>query len=391
MLPAGAAARALCTRCLRPTGLCWCAALPSLETRTRVLILQHPRERHAAVGTARMAHLALPQSTLRVGVDFSRDPVACEAIRENAFVLFPGPDAEDVATFVPAGPVTLVVIDGTWPHARRVLRENPQLQALPQLCFSPARPSEYRIRRQPAEHCLATIEALAHVLGHLENNPARFEELLAPFHQMVGAQLHYRDVVAAGRGHEKRPARPPLVPRLLTDAGPRLVCVHGEVNGWSAGDGRFAEIVQWIAVRVATRERFAAVLSPRGDLAPGTAQDLGIAAHDFEAGESVSAFSARWRAFVNEDDVLVSWRSTAMEALAREVPLPPIRVDLRPIASRFSLGRTGTVFDAVTRLAAQPIAPWAPGRGGLRAAALEAVTRHILHPARALHSRARSA
>ena len=67
--------RSVCARCRRPPVVCYCAVLPSLPARTRVLLLQHPRERHVAIGTARMAHLALPSSTLRMGVDFSRDEV----------------------------------------------------------------------------------------------------------------------------------------------------------------------------------------------------------------------------------------------------------------------------------------------------------------------------
>ena len=380
MSPPVARGRVLCTRCLRPTGVCWCTNLTALETRTRVLILQHPRERNAADGTARMAHLALTGSRLRVGVDFSRDPVVSDAIRGSAVLLFPGPRALDLETFAPDGPLTLVVVDGTWPHARRVLRDNPQLRALPQLRFSPPRPSAYQIRRQPAPHCVSTIEALAHVLGRLERDPARFEALLVPFHRMVADQLRYRDTVAAGRGHEKRRPRPPSVPRSLTRAGERLVCVHGEVNAWSPGDpaGRPAEIVQWVAVRVATGERFAAILAPRGDLAPDVALHLGITAPDLEAGESLSTFSERWQAFVRRDDLLVGWRLHAMEAFAREMPLPSSRLDLRPIASRLLPGRTGTVIDMAKRLGRERGETWAPGRGGLRAAALEAVTRHIL-------------
>jgi DTW domain-containing protein YfiP len=45
-----------------------------------VLLLQHPKERRVGVGTARMAHLALPNSELRVGLDFSADPVVQAAV-----------------------------------------------------------------------------------------------------------------------------------------------------------------------------------------------------------------------------------------------------------------------------------------------------------------------
>nr|MDQ3300003.1 DTW domain-containing protein [Myxococcota bacterium] len=47
-------------RCRRPQVVCYCAALPRIDTSTRVVILQHPRERDMAIGTARMASLCLP-------------------------------------------------------------------------------------------------------------------------------------------------------------------------------------------------------------------------------------------------------------------------------------------------------------------------------------------
>ena len=57
---------------MRPERVCYCAHVVPIETRTRVILLQHSRERRMPVGTARMAHLALPQSVLRVGVSFDK-------------------------------------------------------------------------------------------------------------------------------------------------------------------------------------------------------------------------------------------------------------------------------------------------------------------------------
>ncbi|MBZ0236419.1 MAG: DTW domain-containing protein [Deltaproteobacteria bacterium] len=62
--------RERCLRCRRPLAVCYCDALPRIETRTRVVILQHPRERDMPIGTARMASLCLPGSELHVGVDW---------------------------------------------------------------------------------------------------------------------------------------------------------------------------------------------------------------------------------------------------------------------------------------------------------------------------------
>ena len=62
--------RALCLRCLRPRRACWCPHLRPVESVTRACILQHVRERKTAIGTARMAHLSLPNSELHLGVSF---------------------------------------------------------------------------------------------------------------------------------------------------------------------------------------------------------------------------------------------------------------------------------------------------------------------------------
>ena len=57
-MPDGAA-RARCGRCQRPRSHCLCALIPQLQSRTRVLILQHPEESRHALNTARLAALGV--------------------------------------------------------------------------------------------------------------------------------------------------------------------------------------------------------------------------------------------------------------------------------------------------------------------------------------------
>src|SRR5262245_62571945 len=139
------------------------------------------------IGTARLAHLCLPGSELRVGVDFDDDGDMRAALAgaRDAYLLFPGPRAIDLADVRPAGPITLVVVDGTWWQARKLLKRNAALAALPQIRFTPPAPSNYRIRREPADHCVATVEALAQVLGALEGDADRFAALLRPFEAVI--------------------------------------------------------------------------------------------------------------------------------------------------------------------------------------------------------------
>ena len=65
--------RACCARCGRPQVVCVCSHVTPLSTRTRVVLLQHPREHRVGIGTARLAHLSLPASSLHVGLDFDGD------------------------------------------------------------------------------------------------------------------------------------------------------------------------------------------------------------------------------------------------------------------------------------------------------------------------------
>ncbi|MGQ0507585.1 MAG: tRNA-uridine aminocarboxypropyltransferase, partial [Myxococcaceae bacterium] len=133
--------REVCQRCRRPTSVCFCGQLVEVPTRTRVVFLQHPRERYVAIGTARMAHLSLPNSEIHLGVDFADNSrVNAVAADSGTAVLFPGPGAADPRSMGPNGPKHLIVVDGTWPQAKKVIDRNPVLRRLPRVGLTPRRP-----------------------------------------------------------------------------------------------------------------------------------------------------------------------------------------------------------------------------------------------------------
>jgi DTW domain-containing protein len=352
-----------------------------------VLLLQHPRERTVAIGTARLAHLCLPGSELRVGVDFDDDAQVRAALAGagNAHLLFPGPRAVDLADLKPEGPITLVVVDGTWWQARKLLKRNGALAALPQIRFTPPAPSNYRIRKEPADHCVATVEALAQVLGALEGDPDRFAALLRPFEAMIDTQLHYaRTVRGARRRHaawRSRHPRRPRTPDLLRERADDVVCLHGEANAWPARGpvAHPAEIVHWIARRARTGETFEAVIAPRRPLAPSIPRHIRIPPERLAGGESWDSFRARWAAWARPDDVVCTWGRYPVDLLEGEgIALPAARIDVRPAAGLFLGKRTGSVEDCTARLgvAVPPLS--AIGRGGARLAALAAIVDRMM-------------
>jgi DTW domain-containing protein YfiP len=176
--------------------------------RTRVVILQHPREARLAICSAWLAHVALAGSVLRRGVRFDDDAVVTPLLAApGTALLFPGEGAMP-AGGLPRAPEALIVIDGTWPQAAKMLRENPRLAALPRIALAPARPSGYgALRREPGPEHLSTIEAIALALGAMEGDAARFEPMCAAFRRGVEKQLACARVSRAPRH------RPPRAPR----------------------------------------------------------------------------------------------------------------------------------------------------------------------------------
>ncbi len=361
--------RETCLRCRRPSTFCYCALLPDLKTKAAVLFLQHPRERDVAIGTARMAHLSLVGSRLLQGVGFDDHPVVAQAVRSgDAALLFPGEGAVPVQDCVGRPPSTLVVVDGTWWQAKQVLALSPTVAALPRMSLAPQRPSTYRIRREPTDQHLSTVEAVALTLGILEGDPRRFARMLAPFDFMVERQLVARELHVPRQRKVTRPFY-----RGLGELGPlvrapqRAVLIHGEDNAQSRPDRDpgSSELVHLVALRPATGERFEAVLRPRRRLGARVAERLGLAAGDLLHGEEMPAFLARWRDFLGSDALLLGWGRHGRELLLAESVAPLEFIDLRSLTVRTLRRSAGGVEGGARRLGGLE-----PGRQAQRAARL---------------------
>ncbi len=332
-----------------------------------------------------MAHLALPNSELRVGLDFAADPVVMAALAgDTPYVLFPGAEAQDLAALPRERPLTLIVVDGTWWQARKLLKLNPALAALPRVTFNPRRPSDYRIRRQPAAFCVSTIEALAEVLDALEPAGGPFERMLDPFRAMVDRQLQFMAEVREGRHRPaaaaRRARRRPTLAMRLVEQWPSLVCVQGEANAWSLRDParQDPEIVHWVAHRPATGETYETVVAPRRPLGPATPSHIELPAERLNAGQDVAAWHRSWREFSRPGDRLVQWGHFYRDLASVDgLPLPDETVDLRTEVTRMLRRRVGTMDECLATLGAEPPALGVSGRGGRRLAQLVGVVRAL--------------
>lgn len=375
--------RQTCLRCRRPRSTCWCSTLVPVPTRTRVVLLQHPREAKVAIGTARIAKLGLQNAELHEGVVFDDHPRLQELARTpGVALLFPGPGSV-LPSELPGGlPHTVIVVDGTWSQAKKVVVSNRLLQSFPRIGIDRGRPSDYRIRKEPAAHCLATVEATIELLAAIEGEREKFTPLLQAFTRMVDTQI----ARAATRVEPKRTRRRrlrerknPSVGTLLAAARERLVLVHVEVNahGREAGVEGRPELVQLCAERLEGGARLQRLVRPRRPLAPMVMVRTGLAEEALRSGVEVEEALAELRAFAGEAPVFVGWSSFAPDVLASE-GLPAELLTLRPGVTEKLRHKVAGVEAAAEALEGPLPEAWAEGRAGRVLAATRLVTERLL-------------
>ncbi|MBT5902025.1 MAG: DTW domain-containing protein [Opitutaceae bacterium] len=195
--------RVMCYRCFWPGDLCWCDSLPAVPTRTRFVILMHPKEfKQEKAGTGRLTHLSLPNSEIQVGIEFDAHPAVQRLLvdpKRHVVLLYPGKEAanlsrEDVPFELPAGQeLVVLVLDATWSCARKMLKLSPSLQRLPRVMFTPSTPSRYVIKQQPFEGCLSTLESVREVIRSLHGRGVEpvneSDALLTVFDRMQQVQI----------------------------------------------------------------------------------------------------------------------------------------------------------------------------------------------------------
>jgi DTW domain-containing protein YfiP len=161
------------------------------------LILQHPNEQKKHYSTAKLVAQGITNCRIVRGVEFEPGVIEKAIEGQEPYLLFPSPGAVSCETVALKPNSTVIVIDGTWSEAKKIVFRNPILRTLPTISFSQPLRSNYRIRKQPRDHCLSTIESIAHLLklnaagqGKLDS-VQQYESLLLGFEKMVDIQVKY--------------------------------------------------------------------------------------------------------------------------------------------------------------------------------------------------------
>ncbi|WP_408096149.1 tRNA-uridine aminocarboxypropyltransferase [Peredibacter sp. HCB2-198] len=192
----------LCLKCRRRNLTCVCALLKPFKTTSRFIILMHPMEfKKEKVGTGRFSHLILENSKVVVDVGFDENAEFQAVLNDpeyESFVLYPGVEPIDLGTDTLAQKVTkkaqFIVIDGTWPCAKKMMKLTTSLHHVPRVSFKSDRVSEFKVKHQPMPGCLSTVESIHQVLLDLnrmgmENTNQAHDNLMDVFRHTVNQQI----------------------------------------------------------------------------------------------------------------------------------------------------------------------------------------------------------
>lgn len=162
---------------------CVCDRIVTYETKRRIVILQHPQEQDALLGSAQILLASLPKAQLVVGLSWRN---FAQALGEDDVdprrwaVLFPDKEAvgDQVTgrrgvTVEPTALEGIVVLDGTWSKAKTLWWRNPWLLKLNRMNLVPKKPSIYgRLRAEPKREYVSTLESVAGALTLCGEDPA---------------------------------------------------------------------------------------------------------------------------------------------------------------------------------------------------------------------------
>jgi len=376
---AGPTHRETCFRCWKSRATCVCGQIEAVANRVGVSVLQHPRERGHPLGTARFVELGLSNSEVIVAVTGDRDLHRPMRLPEGTGLLYPSPTATDLELATPAErPRHLLVLDGTWSQARALYRQNPWLAGIPHFQLSPEAPSRYRIRREPRPEFVSTLESVLLALRILEPETEGFDGLLRAFDGLVDTQIahHARAKRAGEPKRQKRVRRERLyrgVPRWLAEDAERLVGLYAEaLPPATVGPSKSGPLLQLVAVRLATGERFEATVCPIAGL-PDDAElaTVGLTRADFASALRPDQLAEALDGFLRPSDVSLAWnRSTpslmhdATGVAHRMRLLKPVLRELGPLDEHGSLQS----LDVLAALAREelPVSEAYPDTSGLR-------------------------
>ncbi|MFY1667067.1 tRNA-uridine aminocarboxypropyltransferase [Pseudomonas sp. Pseu.R1] len=158
-----------CPRCRVIESYCLCKWKPTVEAKSAVCLLMYDTEPLKPTNTGWLIADVIQDTEAfgwsRTEVD-ERLPALLDDPQWQPYIVFPGEfvASERVVTEVNLAPgkrPLFILLDATWPEARKMFRKSPYLDRLPVLSLEPEQMSRYRLRRSKRDDHFCTAEVAA--------------------------------------------------------------------------------------------------------------------------------------------------------------------------------------------------------------------------------------
>jgi DTW domain-containing protein YfiP len=158
-----------CVGCRVIASHCLCALRPEVSTRAGVCLIMADIEPLKPSNTGWLIADVVPDTAAFGWTRTAVDPGLLAMLADpqwQPYLVFPGEFVDAARVVTEVRPLNgkrplFVLLDATWPEARKMFRKSPYLNHLPVLSLQPEQLSNYRLRRSTRDDHLCTSEVAA--------------------------------------------------------------------------------------------------------------------------------------------------------------------------------------------------------------------------------------
>ncbi len=180
---------AFCVRCRFRREVCLCREAELLPVDVRLVVVLHAVEALKMSNTGHLAQLVIPDCKVLIHGSNGKEPVDLSELQEThapdgrpwrTILFFPGLAAEPLTPAVAKSlrigeavpsKLRIIIPDGTWSQARRMVKRIPELMALPRFILPATEAMASRVAMRPRGNLeperVSTCEAIAAAFGAL--------------------------------------------------------------------------------------------------------------------------------------------------------------------------------------------------------------------------------
>ncbi len=185
----------ICPNCGLYSCICICKSIHKILLKTRITLLIHDKEIRRLTNTGRFAGLCLENSSVfvkgRQGEVWDEKQVLPDGYAHRILFPFASETLSPEMKTIDNKPLNLIVPDGTWSQAKKIVISEPYLHSIKRVKLPPDALSSYHLRKADNPEHISTLEAIARALGIIENGIIR-EELESVFTAMTTGLIKLR-------------------------------------------------------------------------------------------------------------------------------------------------------------------------------------------------------